>query len=194
MRASGDSFVIRVCTGPGCVVNGSLNVADRFDEAIASAGAEVRVRVVRTGCHGLCEQGPLVVVSPQDVFYPCVGEEMAAPIVERLLKEGCCVEEYLFRPSENEAPIKRYSQLPFNLTQQRIVLRSCGVIDAEDIDDAIAHGAYDGLRRVLAGFTPEALIDEIERSGLRGRGGAGFPTGRKWRFARQAAGEPKYVI
>ncbi|MDZ4064875.1 MAG: NAD(P)H-dependent oxidoreductase subunit E, partial [Coriobacteriia bacterium] len=194
IRIQQGSIAIRVCTGSGCVVNGSLDVANRFEEAIAAAGARDHVRVVRTGCHGLCERGPIVVISPQDIFYPCVSEEMVGRIVERLLEDGSYVDEYLFRPSENEAPIKHYAQIPFNLMQKRVVLRNCGVIDAEAIDDALAHGAYDGLRKTLAEFTPDTLIDEIERSNLRGRGGAGFPTGRKWRLARQADGAPKYVI
>ncbi|MBE0417764.1 MAG: NADH-quinone oxidoreductase subunit NuoF [Coriobacteriia bacterium] len=175
-------------------MNGSLEVAERFEEAILAARAEKRVRVVRTGCHGLCERGPIVVISPQDIFYPSVTEDMTAAIVERLVTDGSYVEEYLFRPSEDEEPFVHYAEVPFNAAQQRIVLRNCGVVDPEDIDDALSHGAYEGLRTVLLESSPDAVIDEITRSGLRGRGGAGFLTGQKWRFTRNASGDPKYMI
>ncbi|MDH4140104.1 MAG: 4Fe-4S binding protein [Coriobacteriia bacterium] len=185
---------IRICTGSGCVMNGSLDVADCFEKTLEEAGAHETVRVVRTGCHGLCENGPVVVVAPDGVFYPCVTPKMARGIVEKLVTDGSYVMDYLFRPAEGEEPIVRYSDVPFNASQQRIVLRRCGVVDPEDIDDALGLGAYDGLKKVLGELDPESLIAEIKASGLRGRGGAGFLTGQKWRFTRDAQGDTKYMI
>ena len=191
---SGNATVIRVCTGSGCAMNGSLEVADRFEEAISSASAEANVRVVRTGCHGLCERGPVVVVGTESIFYPGVTPEAADRIVEHLLEDGGLVDDLLFREESDADPIVHYADIPFNASQQRIVLRNCGVVDPEDIDDALANGAYDGLSRALSEFEPDALIDEVKASGLRGRGGAGFLTGQKWLFTRGAEGERKYVI
>jgi NADH:ubiquinone oxidoreductase subunit F (NADH-binding)/(2Fe-2S) ferredoxin len=190
----GDTVAVRVCTGSGCVMNGSLEVAERFEDAVRSAGATDSIRVVRTGCHGLCERGPVVVVGPDGIFYPSLRPEAAAMIVEQLLEDGDFVGQFLYRTDPDAEPIPRYADIPFNASQQRVVLRNCGVLDPESIDDAEAHGVYSGLERALREFEPEALIDELEASGLRGRGGAGFLTGRKWRFTRDAAGDKKYVI
>jgi NADH-quinone oxidoreductase subunit F/NADP-reducing hydrogenase subunit HndC len=175
-------------------MNGSLAVADRFEDATARAGLEETVRVVRTGCHGLCERGPVVVVGDDGVFYPSVTEDMATTIVEHLAQGGTLVDDFLYRPSDSDEPIPRYADIPFNATQRRIVLRNCGVIDPEDIDDALGRRAYEGLKRVLEELEPDDLIEEMKASGLRGRGGAGFLTGQKWRFTRNAPGETKYVI
>ncbi len=194
LKTSEGTTTIRVCTGSGCAMNGSLVVADRFEDAIQDAGLEDRMRVVRTGCHGLCERGPVVVVDDEGIFYPNVTEETASRIVERLAEDGGCVEECLFRESKDSDPIPRYADIPFNTRQQRTVLRNCGLIDPESIDDALAHGAYAGLRRALAELGPDVVIEEVKASGLRGRGGAGFPTGSKWRFTRDAPGDVKYVI
>jgi NADH:ubiquinone oxidoreductase subunit F (NADH-binding)/(2Fe-2S) ferredoxin/Pyruvate/2-oxoacid:ferredoxin oxidoreductase delta subunit len=188
------TVLIRVCTGSGCVMNGSLEVADRFEHAIEEAGAGEEMRVVRTGCHGLCERGPVVVVGPEGVFYPSVDEKMAARIVERLAEDGSYVTEYLYRTSEEAEPILAYEDVPFNASQRRIVLRNCGIVDPEAIGDALARGAYGGLRRVLEELSPEQVIEELMGSGLRGRGGAGFPTATKWRLTRDAEGDTKYVI
>ena len=185
---------IRVCTGSGCLMNGSLKVAERFERAIDEAGERESMRVVRTGCHGLCECGPVVVVAPEGIFYPQVDEEMAATIVERLAADGSYVTEYLYRSSADTDPVAHYSDVPFNASQQRIVLRNCGVVDPEDIDDALSRGSYEGLRRALSSMSPEQVIEEVKASGLRGRGGTGFSTGTKWQFARDAAGQPKYMI
>jgi NADH-quinone oxidoreductase subunit F/NADP-reducing hydrogenase subunit HndC len=175
-------------------MNGSLLAAERLEQAIADAGAHDRVRVVRTGCHGLCELGPITVIAPDDIFYPKVTEEKAARIIEALLGDDRVpVSEYLYRDSDDAEPIVRYEDVPFNRIQHRIVLRNCGVIDPEDIDAALDRGAYEGLRAALA-LDPDALIGLMQASGLRGRGGAGFSTGQKWRFTRDAAGEIKYVI
>ncbi|MBA4370094.1 MAG: NADH-quinone oxidoreductase subunit F [Coriobacteriaceae bacterium] len=195
IAASGDTIAIRVCTGSGCAMNGSLAVADRFENAAEAAGLGNRIRVVRTGCHGLCERGPVVVVGETGIFYPVATEAMADAIIEHIASTGdLIVEEYLFRSPETGEPVAAYSDVPFNAAQRRVVLRNCGVIDPEDIDDALARGAYEGLRRVLHDFEPDALIEEMKASGLRGRGGAGFSTGQKWRFTRDAPGETKYVI
>jgi NADH:ubiquinone oxidoreductase subunit F (NADH-binding)/(2Fe-2S) ferredoxin len=185
---------VRVCAGPGCVAKGSLEIAERFDAVVAEGSLSDRVRVIRTGCHGLCSQGPLVVVGDDGVFYPAVDAQAAGRIVESIV--GGCepIEELLFRDSPGAAPIARYTDIPFNAGQLRIVLRNCGIIDPEDIDDALAAGDYDALRTTLTTLTPEQVIETVRASGLRGRGGAGFLTGLKWRLARDAAGEQKYLV
>jgi NADH:ubiquinone oxidoreductase subunit F (NADH-binding)/(2Fe-2S) ferredoxin len=189
-----DVLAIRVCTGSGCIMNGSLEVAAEFERVAGEVGMREKILVVRTGCHGLCERGPVVVVGPDGIFYPSVTPEMAADIVRRIAEDGSVASEYLFRSEPGEEPIARYAEIPFNASQRRIVLRNCGFIDPEAIDDALARGAYAGLRRALAEGAPDALIEELKASGLRGRGGAGFLTGQKWRFTRDAPGDTKYVI
>ncbi|MFA5844243.1 MAG: NADH-quinone oxidoreductase subunit NuoF [Coriobacteriia bacterium] len=188
------SAVIRVCTGSGCVMNGSLRSAERLEAAIAEAGASEKVRVVRTGCHGLCELGPITVIDPDRIFYPKVTESKAAAIVDALLGGGSPVTDYLYRDTADSEPVERYEDIPFNRIQQRIVLRNCGLVDPESIDDAVGRGVYEGLRKALAELSPDEVIEIVQGSGLRGRGGAGFSTGMKWRFTRDAAGDLKYVI
>jgi NADH:ubiquinone oxidoreductase subunit F (NADH-binding)/(2Fe-2S) ferredoxin/NAD-dependent dihydropyrimidine dehydrogenase PreA subunit len=191
--------LVRICTGSGCVMNGSLAAADAIEAAVAAAGASDSVRVVRTGCHGLCELGPITVVCPEDVFYPKVTAEKAIAIVESILGDRTPVADYLFRepakPGEPPTePLAHYNDIPFNRIQRRIVLRNCGVIDPENIDDALERGAYEALRRALTELTPDDVIATLQASGLRGRGGAGFSTGMKWRLTRDVPGEVKYVI
>jgi NADH:ubiquinone oxidoreductase subunit F (NADH-binding)/(2Fe-2S) ferredoxin/Pyruvate/2-oxoacid:ferredoxin oxidoreductase delta subunit len=191
--------LVRICTGSGCVMNGSLDAAAQIEAAIAAAGASERVRVVRTGCHGLCELGPITVISPDEVFYPKVTAEKAARIVQSILGDGQPVSEYLFRETAGGSasagqPIAHYNDVPFNRIQKRIVLRNCGVIDPENIDDAIGRGAYEALRHALTELTPDGVIEVMQGSGLRGRGGAGFSTGMKWRLTRDVPGDVKYVI
>ncbi len=184
---------IHVCTGSGCAMNGSLDVADAFERAIGEAGAK-DVSVVRTGCHGLCQQGPVVLVQPDGVFYPEVTCETAAAIVDGLVAGLEPDPDLLYREPGSDVPVVHYKDVAFNARQSRIVLRRCGLIDPENIDEALAVGAYDGLKRVLAEMTPEQVADEVLASGLRGRGGAGFATGQKWKFGRGAPGPDKYFI
>ncbi len=191
--------LVRICTGSGCVMNGSLAAAAQLEAAIAEAGASDRVRVVRTGCHGLCELGPITVISPDEVFYPKVSAEKATRIVESILGDGTPIGDYLFRepgkPGEPAPePLPHYNDIPFNSIQKRIVLRNCGVIDPENIDDALERGAYEALRRVVTEMKPDDIIATLQESGLRGRGGAGFSTGMKWRLTRDVPGDVKYVI
>ena len=188
---------IRICTGSGCVMSGSLGVADRLDAAIAAADAGERVRVVRTGCDGLCALGPLTVIDPSGIFYPKVTEEAAERIVAAALS-GDPASELLYRERGTDEPVTRYADLPFNRIQRHIVLRNCGIVDPESLDAALERGVYEGLRTAVTSLTPDAVIERIKASGLRGRGGAGFPTGVKWRFTRDApgdgVGDQKYVI
>jgi len=166
---------MRVCAGPGCVAKGSLEIAERFDAVVAENALSDRVRVIRTGCHGLCSQGPLVVVGDDGVFYPAVDTAAAERIVESILR-GCePVEELLFRTSPGDPPIAHYADIPFNAGQQRIVLRNCGVIDPEDLDEALAAGDYAALRTTLTTLTPREVIETVRGSGLRGRGGGRLP-------------------
>lgn len=187
------TYEVRVCAGSGCVANGSLEIADRFERALADSERLGHVRVVRTGCHGLCAQGPVVVAGSDGIFYPAVDVESADRIIEHLLLSETPVSELLYREEPDAEPVARYDDIPFNAHQERIVLRNCGVIDPEDIDDALAHGAYGSLRTALTTWTPEQVIETLKASGLRGRGGAGFSTGLKWQLAREADGELKYL-
>ncbi len=184
-----DSRVVITCQGTGCVSADAAAIHDALSEAHL---ADVEVK--RTGCHGFCQRGPIVVVEPEGIFYSEVTERDVPKIVESLLKEGKPVDRLFYRKEKKAQPIPHYPDIPFYEHQHRIVLRNCGQIDPEKIDDYIAKGGYVGLSKALDEMSPEEVVAEVERSGLRGRGGAGFRTGTKWRFCREAEADRKYVI
>jgi len=186
-------YEVRICAGSGCVANGSLAIASRFETAISEHGLSDRMRIIKTGCFGLCAQGPVVVVGDEGIFYPCVDVHAAERIIGAILSDREPVSELLFRESADEEPCVHYQDVPFNARQQRIVLRHCGVIDPEDIDQAMAAGDYDALRTALSTMTPQEVIDTVRASGLRGRGGAGFSTGMKWQLASESVSDIKYM-
>jgi NADH:ubiquinone oxidoreductase subunit F (NADH-binding)/(2Fe-2S) ferredoxin len=195
---------VQVCAGSGCVAAGALRVAAALRRAVADdPGLEVAVREVDgsaeagvrvTGCRGFCAMGPLVGIPEFGILYCRVGEEDALEIVERTLRRRELVERLLYRNPLNGDRCRGENEIPFFAGQTRRTLRRCGVIDPEDIDDYILHGGYAALQRVLTEMTPELVIDEIKRSGLQGRGGAGFPTGMKWELVAGADGTAKYVV
>jgi len=181
-----------VCQGTGCLSSESGPVYEALRAEVARLGLR-DVEVDFTGCHGFCEQGPNVVVEPESIFYTHVQSEDAAEIVHSHLRDGKPVERLFYRDPVTNKSIPYYSEINFYKKQQRIILRNCGRINPEKIDHYIAEGGYRALRKALL-MTPEQVIEEVNRSGLRGRGGAGFPTGRKWEFCRKAQGDKKYVI
>ncbi len=184
---------IWVCQGTGCVSAKSEQIRIALEQEVEKAGLK-NVKVDFTGCHGFCQQGPIAVVEPEGIFYTHVSVEDAAEIVHSHLKEGRPVERLFFRdPVTNEA-IANYREINFYKRQKRLILRNCGRINPERIDDYIAVDGYEALRKVLSEMSPEQVIDEVKRSGLRGRGGAGFSTGQKWEFCHKAPGKEKYVI
>lgn len=185
---------VMVCGGTGCTSSGSDNVAAAFVNEIKKAGLDKEVAVIRTGCFGLCELGPVVVIYPEGVFYSKMKPEYVPEIVEEHLLKGRPVTKYLFGETVTEKEIKPLEETTFYKKQMRVALRNCGIIDPEDIEEAIAMGAYEALGKVLTTMTPEQVIDEMKKSGLRGRGGGGFPTGLKWEFAYKQKETPKYVV
>jgi len=182
---------IRVCS-TGCRALGALDVCKALEEEVARRGLAERVRVVRTGCLGLCAGAVAVHISPHDIFYRGVTPEDAAEIVGRTVLRDEPVERLCW--SQGDAPVSRRTDIPFYRHQSRRVLKDTGVVDPKSLESALVHGAYAALVHALDGLSPEAVIDEVLASGLRGRGGAGFPTGRKWQFARAAPGSPKYIV
>ena len=187
-----DHCTILVCHGTGCLSSGSDAVYEALREEISRQGIS-RAEVDFTGCHGFCEQGPNVVIEPEGIFYTHVQAEDAPEIVSSHLRDGKPVERLFYRDPVTGEVKPHYSDINFYKRQQRVILRNCGQINPEKIDHYIARGGYRGLRRALL-MTPEQVIDEVKKSGLRGRGGAGFPTGLKWEFCRNAPGEKKYAI
>ncbi|MEW5725767.1 MAG: NAD(P)H-dependent oxidoreductase subunit E, partial [Thermodesulfobacteriota bacterium] len=189
--------VVRVCLGPGCLAQGADKVALAFRKAIKDKGleAEVRPLVKETGCHGFCRQGPLVNLDPSGLYYVQVKPEDVEDIVEVSLVQGGIVERLLY--SENGAQYKTSAEVPYYRMQMKIATRNLGLIDPLSLGDALCAGAYEAAAKVLTEMTPEQVIKEVETSGLRGRGGAGFPTGRKWRSAAQALARrpgPAYFV
>jgi len=174
---------------------GSGAVYEALEAEVARQGLK-NATVEISGCHGhgLCEQGPSVVVEPEGIFYTHVQAEDAAEIVSSHLRDGKPVERLFYHDPVTGEATPRYSDMNFYKKQQRVILRNCGHINPEKIDHYIAQGGYRALRKALLEMTPEQAIDEISRAGLRGRGGAGFPTGRKWELCRSAPGDQKYVI
>jgi len=182
---------VRVCS-TGCRALGALDVCDALEAEVAKRNLADRVRVARVGCHGLCAGAVAVVIDPKGIFYQGVTAADAAEIIEKTVLGGKVIRRLCW--SGNGRTVSRRKNIPFYRHQTRRVLANCGVVDPTSLQDAIAHGAYATAAKALASKDPEAVIDEVTRSGLRGRGGAGFPTGRKWQFARQAPGEEKYII
>ena len=186
---------IFVCQETPCLSMGSGAVYEALKAEVARQGLK-NATVEISGCHGhgLCGQGPSVVVEPEGIFYLNVQSEDAPEIVSSHLRDGKPVERLLYRDPVTGKAIPYYSEINFYKKQQRVILRNCGHINPEKIEDYIAAGGYRALRKALTEMTPEEVIEEVKKSGLRGRGGAGFPTGRKWEGCRRAAGTPKYVI
>ena len=184
---------LMVCAGTGCVSNRSLEVRDALQREIKKRGLEEEVQVVTTGCNGFCGAGPIMVVHPDGIFYQQLTAKDIPPLVEEHLLKGRPVAKLMYVPSEAPAPLPKMGDIPFFNRQRLIVLRNRGLIDPEKIDDYIARDGYTALAKALT-MTPEQIIEEIKRAGLRGRGGAGFTTGLKWERVRKASGELKYLI
>jgi NADH-quinone oxidoreductase subunit F len=186
---------VRVCLGTGCTAKGAAGVLERFRQAAQQLGdPSLAVGTRSTGCHGFCERGPIVVVDPGNIFYQGVREEDVAEIWRESVIGQRPVERLLYKDEATGQVAKTPGEIPFYRAQRRIVLALNGTIDPTRIEDYLAAGGYAALAKVLDSMGPDEVIETISRSGLRGRGGGGFPTGRKWRSARNAHGEPKYVI
>ena len=183
------------CGGTGCTSSGSAQLIERFEQKIAEAGLEKEVKVIRTGCFGLCEAGPVVIVYPEGTFYSRVRVEDVDEIVTEHLLKGRKVQHLVYTDhgSHEQNANKGLNDINFYKHQKRVALRNCGVIDPENIDEYIAFDGYMALEKALTKMTREEVIDEILKSGLRGRGGGGFPTGLKWKFTYNSQADQKYV-
>ncbi|WP_349679706.1 NADH-ubiquinone oxidoreductase-F iron-sulfur binding region domain-containing protein [Acetomicrobium sp. UBA5826] len=184
--------MVRVCCGTGCVSNGSMEVLKAFEEALRGVG-EVEAMAKFTGCHGFCERGPIVIVSPGEIFYQNVKPKDVNEIVQRTILGGEVVERLLYRDPVTKKTFKKDHEIPFYANQHRLVLRRSGHIDPTSIEDYIATDGYEGLALALE-LGPDEIIRRVTDSYLRGRGGGGFRTGYKWKSCRDAEDFPKYVI
>jgi NADH:ubiquinone oxidoreductase subunit F (NADH-binding)/(2Fe-2S) ferredoxin len=192
--SSDDLSTVFICRGTGCESSRSAKLHELLVEEVKRQGLSDKVLVKKTGCHGFCQQGPIVSIEPEGTFYALVKEEDIPEIVESHLLKGETVERLFYVEPNTEERIPKYDDIPFYSHQHRIVLRNCGEIDPEEIDDYIGRGGYEGFKKAVTEMTPEQVIQEILDSGLRGRGGAGFPTGLKWKLGRNAPGNQKYVV
>jgi len=185
---------IAICTGTGCLAGGCKQVVDAFRAEIERQGLASEVDIRTTGCHGFCERGPLVVIHPQGIFYQRLSAQDVPEVISETIIKGHVINHLLYEDPQTAEKIVYERDVPFYKLQKRLVLGDNGFIDPTSIEDYIARGGYSALARALHTMQPEEIIDTIKKSGLRGRGGAGFPTGRKWESCRKAEGEPKYVI
>lgn len=185
---------ILVCGGPGCKSANSYKIMEKLNEEIKKAGMEESTKVIITGCFGFCSEGPVIEVVPDNVFYVKVSPEDAEEIIKSHIVEGKVVDRLLYDEPETKKKIRSKKDIPFYKKQIKIALRNCGIIDPENFQEVLASGAYTALGKVLTEMTPEETVKEVTDSGLRGRGGGGFPTGRKWQTALRAKGDIKYVI
>ncbi|AOY74792.1 NADH-quinone oxidoreductase subunit NuoF [Clostridium formicaceticum] len=184
---------VLVCAGTGCTSSDSLKIMEKLENQLKEYNLEKEVKVVKTGCFGLCEAGPIIIVYPEGAFYSHVKIEDIERITEEHLLKGRIVKDLLYKESVEEDTIKAINEVGFYKKQQRVALRNCGLINPEVIEEYIAFDGYQALAQVLTEMTPEEVIDTIKKSGLRGRGGGGFPTGLKWEFTAKAEGDQKYV-
>jgi NADH:ubiquinone oxidoreductase subunit F (NADH-binding)/(2Fe-2S) ferredoxin/Pyruvate/2-oxoacid:ferredoxin oxidoreductase delta subunit len=185
---------VTICAGTGCQAYGVSRVIEAFKEELTKHGLADQVDILTTGCHGFCERGPVVVLKPEGIFYERMQIKDVAEVVEETLVNGKVVERLLYENPSTGEKIVHEHDVPFYKLQQREILSMNGLIDPTSIEDYIAVGGYGALVKALYDMTPEEVVGAVKDSGLRGRGGAGFPTGRKWESCRRAAGDVKYVI
>ncbi len=185
---------VLICGGTGCSSSGSAKLIDLMHEELEKAGIAEEVKVVQTGCFGLCALGPIMIVYPEGTFYSNVTPEKIPTIVGEHLVKGRIVKDLVYSESVKDDTVVSLNKTPFYKKQMRVALRNCGVINPEVIDEYIGTDGYQALGKVLTEMKPQEVIDEILASGLRGRGGGGFPTGRKWQFAADQNSEQKYVV
>ncbi|UCH98210.1 MAG: NAD(P)H-dependent oxidoreductase subunit E, partial [Candidatus Aminicenantes bacterium] len=183
-----------VCAGTGCVAGNSFQVKEELEQEIARQGLENEIKVITTGCQGFCERGPIVIVQPDGIFYQRISTDDIPHLVEEHLLKGRPVKELMYTPTEEEPPIPRMMDIGFFKYQRLIALANRGRLDPENIEEYIGFNGYSALEKALTKMTPDVIINEIQNSGLRGRGGAGFPTGKKWQLARRSPGNEKYII
>ena len=185
---------ILICGGTGCTSSGSLKLFEKLKEEIAKHGLEEKVAIIKTGCFGLCALGPIMITEPDGCFYANLEMEHIPEIIEKHIIGGEPIREYLYKETVKEdGSILKYDQTPFYSSQERVVLRNCGVIAPDDIEQYIARDGYQALAKVLTSMTADEVLKELEKSGLKGRGGAGFPTYLKWTFTKNAVGNEKYA-
>jgi NADH-quinone oxidoreductase subunit F len=189
-----DMPYISICAGTGCLACGCKPVVDRFKQLLRERGLEQKCLLKTTGCHGFCERGPVVVIHPQGIFYQQMKPEDVEEVVGKTIEKGEIVHRLLYRHPQTGEEIVREEDVPFYKYQKRIVLANNGKLDPRDIEDYIRLGGYQAMARALFEMTPEEVIGAVKRSGLRGRGGAGFPTGIKWEFCRKSPGDEKFII
>ncbi|MFZ1682833.1 MAG: NADH-ubiquinone oxidoreductase-F iron-sulfur binding region domain-containing protein [Candidatus Zixiibacteriota bacterium] len=194
--ASRDSnkMSISVCAGTGCLACGCQAVVNALRKEIAAAGLEHEVDIKTTGCHGFCERGPLLLINPEGIFYQRVKPADVKLIVDQTVRGGRLVNKLLYRDPQTGEVIKHAEDIPFYKKQMRLIFGRNGQMDPTSIEDYIALGGYGPAAKALTRMQPESIVDLIKKSGLRGRGGGGFPTGRKWDHCRRAVGTPKYII
>ena len=185
---------VLVCGGTNCSLKGNRILLQALAEEVKRRGLEREIKVVETGCFGLCEQGPTMVVYPEGVLYCRVTAADVPEIVESHLLKGRVVERLLYREPALPKAVQTVPEVDYFKKQVRVVLRNCGVIDPDSIEEYIGQGGYQALGKALTAMRPEEVVETIKAAKLRGRGGAGFPAGLKWEFARRAAGTPKYVV
>jgi NADH-quinone oxidoreductase subunit F/NADP-reducing hydrogenase subunit HndC len=186
---------IMICCDTGCTATGARKIVEAFEADLKAKGLDKTVDVVVIGCHGFCEMGPLIVVYPNDIYYVHLKPEDIPEIVDETIKGGNAVERLLYHDRESLKPIVHYKEIEFYAKQERILLTNCGHIHPESVSEYIAYDGYKALAKALSmKDNTDALLEEVKKSGLRGRGGGGFPTGRKWELCRNAAGDKKYII
>ena len=192
-KSDPDKPVVYVCM-TGCRAYGSASVKNALVEEVEKQGLSDAVEIRSTGCHGFCAKAPVIAIDPLRIQYQEVTPEDAEEIVALTLKKNQLIERLAYRDPKSKAPIYSLDQIPFYAKQEKRVLKRCGRIDPTRVEDCIAAGGYQAIVKALTKMTPEQVIEEVLAAGIGGRGGAGFPTGLKWRFARQAEGQPKYII
>ena len=185
---------ILICTGTGCTASGAKDVLAKFDEELKAKKLREEVSLVETGCHGFCEGGPLVIIYPEGTFYTRVKPEDVAEIVEEHILKGRIVSRLLFKEPLTAEKVPNYDEIAFYKKQHRLVLGNCGHINPDSIEEYIGADGYEGLAKAILTMTPEQVVEEMKKTGLRGRGGGGFPTGMKWMFCSKSPGPKKYVI